>query len=305
MSIAPVGKSAHERRAVALDELVMTSRGLNHAPDPRRDLRSDARGARVSAALRLSPRAAAVASVAAGFDPATASELERVGLTRRFDRKFLLRVEDAAEVVAAAGRDYRVVLARGERFALYDTIYFDTPSLRFYHDHRRGRRPRAKLRVRNYVDRELSMLELKEKTSRGDTAKLRWERPSMSAELTGLDVERLRKARPGLFSEGALVEQARTVFYRLMLVNVASVERATLDFGLSLERGDERCALDGTVVVEVKDGGRGTQSPLVAALRQRGARALPFSKYCMAVALLGHERANAFRPALRAIEGGL
>lgn len=259
----------------------------------------------MSAALKLSPRIDAVTAAATVFQPATASELERAALTRRFDRKFLLDLDAAAEVIRAAGDDYRVVLARGERFALYDTVYFDTPSLRFYHDHRRGRRPRAKLRVRNYIDRELSMLELKEKTPRGETQKLRWERPEMSSGLSSLDRERLRDARPELFSEGDLVAQARTVFHRLMLVHVRTVERATLDFGLALSRGDARCTLDATVVVEVKDGGRGTHSPLVSALRQRGARALPFSKYCMAVAILGRERANAFRPALRAIEGGL
>lgn len=259
----------------------------------------------MSAALKLSPRVAAVSAAAAVFQPATPGELERAALTRRYDRKFLLRIEDAADVVAAAGRDYRVVLARGERFALYDTTYFDTPSLRFYHDHRRGRRPRVKLRVRNYVDRELSMLELKVKSARGETQTARWERPVMTSALTALDAERLREARPSLFSEGELVAQARTVFFRLMLVNTVTVERATLDFGLSLERDEQRCVLDDTVVVEVKDGGRGAHSPLVSALRQHGGRALPFSKYCMAVAILGRERANAFRPALRAIEGGL
>ncbi len=259
----------------------------------------------MSAHVAFSPRVAAVAGAAAGFTPATKHELERAALTRRYDRKFLLDIGGAAAVVSAAGHEYRVVLARGERFALYDTIYFDTPSLRFYHDHRRGRRPRVKLRIRNYIDRELSMLELKVKNSRGETQKDRWERPEMTSELSDLDIECLRGARPGLFSEGSLVAAARTVFYRLMLINANTVERATLDFGLTLERGSDRCSLDGTVVVEVKDGGRGARSPLVSALRQHGARALPFSKYCMAVALLGHERANAFRPALRAIEGGL
>ena len=258
----------------------------------------------MSAQVAFSPRVAAVAGAAAGFTPATKQELERAALTRRFDRKFLLDLAEAASVVSAAGRDYHVVLANGERFALYDTIYFDTPSLRFYHDHRRGRRPRVKLRIRNYVDRGLSMLELKVKNARGETQKDRWERPEMTSDLSETDVAHLREARPGLFSEGELVAAARTVFYRLMLINASSVERATLDFGLSLSRGGDHCALDGTVVVEVKDGGRGARSPLVSALRQYGARALPFSKYCMAVALLGHERANAFRPALRAIEGG-
>ncbi len=259
----------------------------------------------MSAAHPFVPRVAAAATAATAFAPAGADELERASLQRRFDRKYLLRADGAASLLHAIAGEYRVVLARRERFALYDTTYFDTPSLRCYHDHRRGRRPRAKVRVRNYIDRELSMLEFKQKTARGDTRKLRWERPALTSALTDEDVARLVAVCPDLFEEGPLVAQARTVFHRLMLLNTRTVERATLDFGLALERGDARCAVDALVVVEVKDAGRGAPSPLIAALRREDARMLPFSKYCMAIACLGHERANAFRPSLRALEGGL
>lgn len=264
----------------------------------------------MNAALRLAapppgPRGSAVAEIAAGFALASASDLDRAALQRRYDRKYLLSREVAADVLAAVRGDYRTVLAGDERLALYDTFYFDTPSLRSYHEHRRGRRPRFKLRIRNYIDRALSMLEYKEKTPRGDTRKLRWKRASMSESLTPADEALLADAVPGLFAEGPLHAEARTVFYRLMLFNARSVERATLDFHLTFERGGRRCAIDGAVVAEVKDGGRGAASPLVSALRQQRARAIPFSKYCVAVAMLGHERSNEFRPALRAIEGGL
>ena len=250
-------------------------------------------------------RSGALAYAAARFDVADPRDLERASLQRRYDRKFILRADRAASVLAAVGDDYRVVLAGEERFALYDTMYFDTVSLRCYHDHRRGRRPRCKVRIRNYLDRDLSMLEYKEKTGRGDTRKLRWRRPTRDTALSSADEALLREASPGLFSEGALVPQARTVFYRLMLISKESVERATLDFQLVFEHGDSRASLDALTVAEVKDCGRGAASPLVSALRQAQARVLPFSKYCVAVALLGQERANAFRPSLRAIEGGI
>lgn len=256
--------------------------------------------------LRLpeSVRTGALAEAADRFDVADPRDLERASLQRRYDRKFILRADRAASVLATVGDDYRVVLAGDERFARYDTMYFDTPSLRCYHDHRRGRRPRYKVRIRNYLDRALSMLEYKEKTGRGDTRKLRWRRPCLDATLSAADEARLREGAPGLFAEEALVPQARTVFYRLMIISKHSVERATLDFQLVFERGDARATLDALTVAEVKDCGRGAASPLVSALRGAQARVLPFSKYCVAIALLGHERANAFMPSLRAIEGG-
>ena len=255
-------------------------------------------------ALIGGPRSGPVADLAATFAVASATELERAALERRYDRKFLLPASQALAVVGALVGGYRVVLARQERLALYDTVYFDTPSLRSYHDHRRGRRPRFKLRVRNYVDRELSMLEYKEKTARGDTRKMRWKRPEITTELTSADRALLLGAVPRIYSDGELVPQARTIFYRLMLVNASSVERATLDFHVTFERADARRVVDSMVVVEVKDVGRGPASPLVCALRQHQARLLSFSKYCMAIALLGDEPANAFRPSLRAIEMG-
>jgi hypothetical protein len=263
----------------------------------------------VSAALRLplqrQPRVGALAEVTETFVPASKGELERAALTRRFDRKFLLRAEHAEEVLAGLGDGYHVVLAGDERFALYDTVYFDTPTLRSYHDHRRGRRPRFKLRIRNYLDRDLSMLEYKEKTARGDTRKLRWKRDEPTSELNADDLAKLHREVPQLFSEGPLHAHARTLFYRLMLINTRTIERATLDFNLTFELGHASRTLGSVVVVEVKDGGRGTASPLVLALRQGHARKGSFSKYCMAVALLGNERANTFRPALRVIEGGI
>ncbi|MBL8603143.1 MAG: hypothetical protein JNK72_14565 [Myxococcales bacterium] len=257
----------------------------------------------MSAALDTVPSFARVFEVVSGFAPASAEALERASLQRRFDRKYLIEAAEVPAVVAAVGDAYQVVLARDARFALYDTFYFDTPSLRSYHAHRRAKRPRFKLRVRNYIDRALSMLEYKEKTPRGDTRKLRWRREGLEPALTAADLALLEAEQPQLFDEGPLHFKARTVFHRLMLLGTRSVERATLDFNLELHCAGREKTIRETVVVEVKDSGRGGASPLVLALRQARARALPFSKYCMAVAMLGGERGNAFLPSIRAMQG--
>jgi hypothetical protein len=263
----------------------------------------DAAEAGVSAAIVDASGLGMLAAIIAEYDAAAPADLERLSLQRRFDRKFLVPSATIGEVLRSIREDYRVVLAGAQRFAHYDTWYFDTPTLRFYHDHRRRRSPRFKVRIRNYADRNLSVLEFKEKTSRGDTSKRRWERSELSRDLTPLDLERLASASPRVFAEGSLVPVARTVFYRLMLLNRRTVERATLDFNLALERDDQRRTLDSFVIVEVKDVGRGQASPLIAAVRRAGGKSVPFSKYCAAVALLSGERANTFRPTLRAFDG--
>jgi hypothetical protein len=260
----------------------------------------------MSAALLL-PKSADPAqrldAAVAALAPASARDLESRALTRRFDRKFLLPVERATEVFEALGDEYRVVLARQARFAHYDTTYFDTADLRFYHEHRRRRLPRVKVRMRHYTDRDLTMLEVKQKTSRGDTRKFRWEREHTQPELDDTDLAHIAAACPWALASGPLVAQARTVFHRVMLINTVTVERATLDFGLSFERGTTRRDFDASVIVEVKDGGRERTSPLVAALRDHHARCMAVSKYCLAIAMLSNERRNTFLRAVRAIDG--
>src|SRR5262245_24897632 len=61
------------------------------------------------------PRTGAVAELATTFAVASASDLGRAALERRFDRKFLLPASRALDVVSALAGDYRVVLAREER----------------------------------------------------------------------------------------------------------------------------------------------------------------------------------------------
>lgn len=258
----------------------------------------------VLAPLLSEPRPEALVSVVDAMAPADASDLSRASLQRRFDRKYLLRAESAAALLALVAEDYRVVLAGSARFALYDTVYFDSPDLRCYHDHRRRRKPRFKVRVRHYVDRGFSMLEVKQKTQRGDTTKHRFEREGTELAMTDAEQEHVRSIAPGLFHNGPLVPQARTVFSRLMIIGKRSVERATLDFDLVLECGERRRPVP-FIVVEVKDTGHGATSPLVLALRAAHAKQSSFSKYSVAVASLGGQRTTTLRPLVTLVHRGL
>jgi hypothetical protein len=230
-------------------------------------------------------------------------ELERSALQRRFDRKYLLPLDAAPALLDAVAGDYRVVLAEQARFALYDTQYFDTDDLRCFHDHRRRRVPRSKVRVRHYVDRGFSVFEIKTRTARGDTKKSRWDRDGTSLAMTDAEQALVARAARSLTGRGPLVPQARTVFRRLMLVSARSVERATLDFDLVLSRR-ERSHVVPFVVVEVKDTGRGGPSPLVLALRAAGARLRSFSKYSVTVAALSDERITTLKPLVSALSRG-
>jgi len=85
-------------------------------------------------------------------------DLQKRSLQRRVDTKFLCAATALNDLVPALGGDYGLLLACGEPLARYRTLYFDSPDRRFYHQHRRGRRDRFKVRSRHYLDRTVSKL---------------------------------------------------------------------------------------------------------------------------------------------------
>src|SRR5688572_15659524 len=86
-------------------------------------------------------------------------------LQRRIDAKYILDVGKLPELVAAFAGSFAALGVGSGRIATYENLYFDTPDLRCFHDHRRGRRLRQKVRIRSYPERGVSFLEVKTKRS--------------------------------------------------------------------------------------------------------------------------------------------
>jgi hypothetical protein len=224
-------------------------------------------------------------------------------LLQRNDAKFCLPAAELLAVLEACPEDYAVLRAGGRPVATYRTRYFDTPELTSYHDHRRGRRRRCKVRVRHYLDREVSYLEVKLKGARDCTAKTRWRRAFLDGELSPEDRARVAQVAPS--HAEALAPVAETWFQRLTLLRLEVCERVTVDLALELfpcARPEALVTLNGVAIVEVKQPRPDRRSPLMCALRARGARTVSMSKYCAAVALcVDRARDNAFLPNLRTI----
>src|SRR5688572_1197274 len=117
------------------------------------------------------------------FQEASPELLESRALQHRVDWKYLVPVRLLGRVLAELRADFHVVNA-GERWiASYDTVYFDTPDRQLYHDHRRGRRPRYKVRIRHHLDRRVAFLEVKCKRRPDRTLKERLGLPFGQARL--------------------------------------------------------------------------------------------------------------------------
>ncbi len=219
----------------------------------------------------------------------------------RVDRKLVLSRAALSPLLDTIGQLYCAVPANGRHTATYQTTYFDTADLRCFHDHRRGKGRRFKVRVRDHVERALTFLEVKERTPAGRTRKHRLERPFRSVlDLSGSD-EHAFVADSSPFDPSELVPTVRVDCRRLTLVRPGSFERVTIDWDLSFvdpTRG-ARVDAEGLVIAELKSDGAAS-SPAIGMLRAAGAYELSISKYCVGACLVSRAPGTQFANVLRA-----
>ena len=255
--------------------------------------------------MRLSPVVGVVPDLAVpealtAFGAASRDLVAARALQERVDRKYLLP-ERALEPLLTRLRDgFHAVRSGGALTAAYRTRYFDTPDRQIFHDHRRGRRPRYKVRVRHHLDRELSFLEVKRKGSDDRTTKARLVRAFGDADLD--EAARAFVAGHCPIAVERLVPWVWVAFRRATLVGVDVDERITLDWGLELWDEHRVVRLPGVVIAEIKQARYANRSSSVRALRALHVRERQVSKYCLAAVKLSAQRTNAFRPTLRAME---
>lgn len=236
----------------------------------------------------------------ADFAPVGPELLARRALLRRVDTKFLLGQNALEDVLGQLTADYGILLAGSQRLTTYRTLYFDTCGLQMFHDHRRGRRPRQKVRIRHYDDRELSYVEIKTKHNERLTIKHRrpipYDRDGLDLEALGLLAEHCR------ISPDELRPQIWTNFRRLTLVGLQTNERVTIDVDLGFVHGDGSLDVAGVVILEVKQSPFSARTPIWRALRSRGLRPRSVSKYCTGTAMTrSGVRYNRLKPAVRAV----
>ncbi|MBH1938524.1 polyphosphate polymerase domain-containing protein [Streptomyces sp. AV19] len=241
------------------------------------------------------PAVEAVAAAADAAAPVSLAEVnERAELLVRFDRSYLvpvdvfLRIAECLTARRRPGGPFRALAIGGRRAFRYHSVYYDTPGLRCFHDHRQGRRVRFKVRERVYEDSGERQFEVKLKGRCGNTVKRR--RPLAGAD-TALDAgyraylaEILRHAY-GIDAPEALVPSLGTDYLRATLVAVG--ERVTCDAGLSCaDPGTGRTVRcdPGLVLVETKTAGHLGESDRL--LHAWGLRPAVFTKYCGALTAL-------------------
>jgi hypothetical protein len=246
------------------------------------------------------------------LEPVGLEELDAAAaLRRRFDTKYLMPRDAAAELLERLGSTHRVLEIGGLRAFEYRTTYFDTEELATFRDHVQGRRRRLKARVRRYVESGDCFFEVKLRGPRSSTVKRRLAQdPALDGTLTAEAAEALERWVQAAYDRsapGPLAPVLEVDFRRTTLVALDRGERLTIDVDVSMRTpsGGGSGRLDGGFALVESKSPRG---PALATrdLNLLGARRLDgMSKYCLGVVLaLGGGRGNALLPVLRHCTAG-
>ena len=230
------------------------------------------------------------------FAPITLSEMDGVKLQDRMDTKYVFSGDALDGILEAMLPEYRILEVKNMRGTSYRSLYLDTPGLKHYLDHHNRRTLRCKVRFREYVGSGLAFLEVKRKTGRGGTDKVRMQVPTIPEQLTPEQAAFVRKASG---ADEALVPSLWNHFTRYTFVHRQRPERLTMDIGLRFSDASGERPLGNIVVAELKEERADRSSPFARIMRERGLRPAGMSKYCVGVLLLGRPvKYNAFKPVL-------
>ena len=243
------------------------------------------------------------------FAPISLTQMHAVALLRRIDTKYVLSEAQLYQALTRLTADYDVLEIAGRRLHHYQTLYFDTPDFALYRQHHDGQRDRYKVRSRIYADSALSFLEVKRKTNKNITIKNRLQTPEIVTQV-GIHTSTHGAAHVDDFLHANFPQATETLapqlwndFHRITLVSKHSIERLTLDIGLSFQAGGAQTTLPGVAIAEVKQEAFSLHSEFVGQMRVLGVHPMSFSKYCIGVSrLYAHVKHNNFKPQWRQID---
>lgn len=233
-------------------------------------------------------------------------DLNKASLMNRVDTKFVVPVQCLPEMLLRLQDHFSILEIGDKRSFHYRSTYYDTPDYLFYNMHHTGRKNRFKVRVRDYVDSQISFLEVKFKNNKGRTEK---NRIKVREEINGgLEAHNdfLQKLRvPNITS---LVPVLENQYHRIALASEHRGERLTIDMDLvnqPLPAWREPLAQKDFAILELKQARVDRSSPFFAVAKDLRLRPGSFSKYCMGLALSGYTESikfNRFKPIIHRLK---
>lgn len=235
------------------------------------------------------------------LEPITLEEMSSIRLMNRIDTKFVTNKTMLLKLLALTPGKYFAQEINGDRICAYRTMYWDTPEHKFYFTHQCEHYPRNKVRVRTYLESDLTFLEVKKKNNHGRTKKSRIQIPS-ATQLEEPVVDEFLEKKVGMDLVD-MKEIVQNTFDRITLVNYGKTERLTIDMNIQFSNQETGKNYDTgeLVVIELKRDGN-IYSPVKEMLRMLRIKPCGFSKYCIGLVLTNHDiKQNLLKPKLKSI----
>ena len=233
-------------------------------------------------------------------------EMDSIKLMNRVDTKYLTTESVLEKVLEkAADNGYRALEVEGSTISPYNSLYFDTDSLKMFQDHHNRRLVRQKVRTRVYVSTSQTFLEIKRKNNKGRTKKKRTEIPSEAFADFRSNASAARfLSEHSDYSVDLIKPRLETLFRRITLVNRAKTERLTIDTSLRFINHDTSLTADlgSAVIIELKQDGR-AESEMKRILLDCRVKPVRISKYCIGTTVTNPSaKSNRFKVKVRKIE---
>jgi hypothetical protein len=228
------------------------------------------------------------------YNAVTLPQLDSLCLMNRQDNKFVYSVNKLPDVLKEASKYYKILEINNHRSFYYVSKYLDTPELRFYHDHHNGRANRYKIRLRTYEINQLSFLEIKHKTNKGNTEKSRIKVQSADfIDNTGKAFISKHIKLP----VDTLDFVSVNCFERITLASFETRERITIDFNLSFTQNKKSLNFPKLCITEIKRERSSARSPINDIMKKIKGVNTSMSKYCIGTAFLNNKvKQNSFKP---------
>ena len=212
------------------------------------------------------------------FQATSLAEMNAIKLLNRQDTKYVFHQRKLAEVLEDLQAFYYVLEINGKRLMSYENQYFDTADFQFYNKHQRGMLNRTKIRIRKYVESDLSFIEVKTKTNKSRTVKKRI--PLVQKEnINSTRITDFVEANSPVHVED-LNEELFINFTRLTLAHKDLEDRCTIDINLHAKWNGATYNFDNLVIAELKQERFRHASNFNLVLKKHHIYSESFSKYC-------------------------
>ncbi len=212
------------------------------------------------------------------FEKTNLKEMDSVSLMKRTDTKFVIHEKHLIEVLERIKNQYKVLEIDKNRIMPYASLYFDTPTKKFYNDHHNRKVNRTKVRMRKYIASNICFLEIKQKDGKGKTTKSRIKIDDFEPEMSKNSIDFIQKTTKQQFNLKPIIWNK---FNRITLVNKTAKERSTIDLNLAFKKNGAFISFDNLVIVELKQERFTRTSPVVKELKLKQINPYKLSKYCI------------------------